>query len=58
MSLDLLEARKTPLFDSSALTDLLWTPRSRKTIDKLVQILQDEPLFKKFDKLVPGHASR
>lgn len=53
MSADLAEARKTPLFDSPSLTRLLWSPRSRTEFDKIVAILQKEPLFRKTDKSDP-----
>jgi hypothetical protein len=54
MSEDLAEARKTPLFNSAALTKLLWSPRSRTEFDKVVAILQNEPLFRKADKFNPS----
>ncbi len=50
MSIELAEARKVPLFNSSALTDLIWSPRSRKSIDKIVHILENVPLFNKNDR--------
>jgi hypothetical protein len=50
MSEDLIRARKVPLFNSTALTELLYAPRSRKFINKLISILQEEPLFNKTDK--------
>jgi hypothetical protein len=51
MSTDLKEARRDPLFNQSALTNLIWAPRSRKRLDLLVAIIENEPLFKKQDKL-------
>jgi len=53
MSTDLQEARKHPLFNHSALTKLIWAPRSRKTLDSLVAIIDKEPLFRKQDKSAP-----
>ena len=50
MSKDLEEARKTPLFSSPALTKLLWFPNSRTAADRLVDILQKEPVFQKNEK--------
>ena len=53
MSADLAKARETALFDSTSLTRLLWSPRSRTEFDQIVAILQKEPLFRKTDKLCP-----
>jgi hypothetical protein len=50
MTTDLAEARRNPLFPQSALTKLLWAPRSRKSIDSLVRIIEKEPLFQKQQK--------
>lgn len=50
MAAELAETRKDALFNSAALTNLLWRPRSRRHITHLVEILQKEPLFQKFDK--------
>jgi hypothetical protein len=50
MNEDLAKARKTSLFNADAFTKLLWSPRSRESVDQLVDILQKEPLFKKTDK--------
>jgi hypothetical protein len=50
MAEDLIEARREPLFDAAALTELLWAPRSRDDIDQLVHIIEKEPIFKKTDK--------
>jgi acyl-CoA oxidase len=50
MSQDLIQARTPALFNSPVLTHLLWSPRSRKQIDNLVEILQHEPAFRKFDR--------
>jgi acyl-CoA oxidase len=53
MSSDLEKARRTPLFNSACLTELLWAPRSRKSIDRIVVLLQEEPLFNKRSKYNP-----
>ena len=50
MAADLAKARKKPLFNATALTEILWSPKSRDSIDKLIDILKDEPLFRKNDK--------
>jgi hypothetical protein len=52
MSSDLEKARNQPLFNSTALTELLWAPQSRKDINRIIVILQNEPLFDKRDKYV------
>ena len=50
MSTDLVGARKTPLFNAAELTTLLWAPQSRKQIDELVAIVQNEALFRKAER--------
>lgn len=53
MSQDLIDARKNRTFDADALTKIVWTPPvTRKSINRLVSILEKEPLFRKQDKLV------
>ena|SRR5271156_6558423 len=54
MSNDLADARKKRLFNPDALTKILWAPPvTRKYINHLVSILENEPLFRKQDKYSP-----
>jgi hypothetical protein len=55
MAADLAKARKKPLFNATALTEILWSQKSRGSVDKLVDILKDEPLFRKNDKYKSLH---
>ena len=50
MAAELAEARRIPLFNASVLTNLIYFPYSRKSMDKMIQILQNEPLFGKKEK--------